>query len=211
MEQRGYGDQNVHKKQQHVELKHIRIHNAEQAGSCCINHKHHCGDHSSGLIGNTDISAQHIDDRCRGCYLGCNRSHHGKGNKTRKNDLCSLSVPLLKQFRNRGNTIFYADLGDPARNTGEQEHAQQIRHRSQNRLKTAGIGNTGTAHQTAAANDGSTNRSHQHQRAEGMSGDEIVTGVFDFPDRVDTDGNHCHQINTHDQKIHDTQFAVIHF
>ena len=44
-----------------------------------------------------------------------------------------------------------------------------------------------------------------------MSGDEIVTGVFDLPDGVDTDGNHCHQINTDDQKIDDAQLAVIHF
>ena len=191
-------DHDVHEQDQHDELKHVRIDDAEQAGGGGVDDEHRAGDQRAHLVGDADFIAQHVDDGGGGRHLRGHGTHHGKGDEAAQDHLGGLAEALLEQVGDRGDVEGGAHSRDTSSKARENEHAQQIGQRRHNGLEAAGIRHTGATHQTAAANDGGADSGHQHQRAERTSAQIVVVGALYLFHHHYTDDHHGNEIGGDD-------------
>ena len=191
-------------------MQHIGIDDAIQAGGGGIEHEYHTGDQRADLIGQADLSAQHLHDGGCGRHLGRHRAHHGEGDHQGQEQLGGFAEAHFKELRDGGDVVLDADIRDPAGNSRKDHHSQEIGDGRHDSLEAAGVCHARPAHQAASANDSGADGSHEHQRAEGPTGNIVILTVFDTPDGVDADADHGEQIYGNDDQVPHADFGMIH-
>ena len=124
--------------------------------------------------------------------------------------MVAVAEAALKEVWDGGHIVHYPDIGDPARNAGENEHSQHIGDGGNHRLGAAGVGHAGPAHEAAAADNGGADGGHHDPGAQGPPGHIVVPGILDALHKVNAHQYHGQQVGTDNKEINDTQLSMIH-
>ena len=91
------GDHDVDEQDQHHELEHVRIDDADEIGGRGVVHDHDAGDERAELEGDADLAAEHVDDGGGGRDLRGDGAHHREGDQAAEDNLRRFAEALLEE------------------------------------------------------------------------------------------------------------------
>ena len=200
-------DHQIDEEDQHEELNDVGVDDAKQAGRGRIDEEDDGGDQRTHLIGDAKRAAQQADNGGGGGDLRRDRAHHGERDHQGEHTFGELAEANGKKLRDRGDAPAHADLLNASGDTGEDKHADHVGERCDDAFHADGVGESGTTHHRAAADDRRADCGCQGQRADASSGDVEVAHAVDALHEVNADAEHQNKVHNDNAEIQSSQFA----